>query len=75
VDYNALAHGLEVVWPVVAGGGGRPSPACWVGMESRRTPNPALLRSGDDSATGVMPLPGGVVEDSATAAYSTELRL
>jgi hypothetical protein len=30
-------HGLVAVWPVAAGGGGRPSPACRVGMERLNT--------------------------------------
>jgi hypothetical protein len=73
---NALAHRLVAVsWPVAAGGGGRPSSACRVGMESGRKPYPALFRSGDDGAPGVMPLLEGVVEDSAIATYSTELHL
>ena len=63
------------VWPVAAAGGGWPSPACQVGMESGRKPYPALLWSGDDGARGVTPLPGGVVEDSASATCLTVLRL
>jgi hypothetical protein len=44
-------------------------------MESGQKPYPALLRSDDDGTPGVMPLPGGVVEDSAAATCSTELCL